>query len=131
MATIKQKRTFTDLDLSFKINPFTGDLYLKRDEEAVKTALKHLVLTSNFERLFHPEIGTQVKSLLFENISPAVRIAIEKNISDVIRNNEPRIRLINVEIIEISNHNIKLNIVFSLANSEEPITVTTTVLRTR
>jgi phage baseplate assembly protein W len=131
MATVKQKRTFTDLDLSFKINPFTGDLYLKHDEEAVKTALKHLILTSNFERLFHPEIGTQVKSLLFENISPAVRIAIEKNISDVIRNNEPRIRLINVEIIEISNHNIKLNIVFSLANSEKPITVTTTVLRTR
>lgn len=131
MATIKQKRTFTDLDLSFKINPFTGDLYLKRDEEAVKTALKHLILTSNFERLFHPEIGTQVKSLLFENFSPAVRIAIEKNISDVIRNIEPRIRLIRVDIIEVSDLNIKLNIVFALANSEEPITITSTILRTR
>ena len=69
MATQKTTKAFVDLDLSFKVNPFTKDLYLKTDEEAVKTALKHLIQTRNFERPFHPEIGTQVYSLLFENFS--------------------------------------------------------------
>ena len=67
MATSKQIKQFADLDLSFTINPFTKDLYLKTDEDAVKTAIKHLIRTKNFERAFHPEIGTQVHSLLFEN----------------------------------------------------------------
>ena len=80
MATQKSIKNFVDLDLSFKVNPFTKDLYLKTDEEAVKTALKHLIQTRNFERPFHPEIGTQVHSLLFENFSPAVKLAMERTI---------------------------------------------------
>ena len=52
MATQKSIKNFVDLDLSFKVNPFTKDLYLKTDEEAVKTALKHLIQTRNFERPF-------------------------------------------------------------------------------
>ena len=49
MATSKNTKTFVDLDLSFKANPFTKDIYLKTDEEAVKTALKHLIQTKNFD----------------------------------------------------------------------------------
>jgi len=48
MATSKQIKQFADLDLSFTINPFTKDLYLKTYEDAVKTAIKHLIRTKNF-----------------------------------------------------------------------------------
>ena len=56
MAITKTLKQYVELDLSFKVNPFTRDLYLKTDEDAVKTALKHLLRTRNFERPFHPEI---------------------------------------------------------------------------
>lgn len=132
MAQTKQIRKYQDLDLSFKINPFTKDIYLKKDEEAVKTALKHLILTKNFERPFHPEIGTQVHSLLFENYTPAVRIAMERSIQDAILKYEPRVNLNNVIIRELEdNNNLEVTIVFSLKNLNRPITLTTLLTRLR
>jgi len=132
MATIKNTRTFTDLDLSFRINPFTRDLYRKTDEEAVKTALKHLLLTKNFERPFHPEIGTQIHSLLFELFSPAVKLAMERTIRDAIEKFEPRVRLIDVAVQETEDSNdLRVNIVFALRNIDAPITLTTLLSRVR
>jgi len=130
--SIKKVKKFVDLDLSFKVNPFTKDIYLKTDEEAVKTALKNLIQTRNFERPFHPEIGTQVHSLLFENFSPAVKIAMERTIQQAIESYEPRVRLIDLSIIETDDINtLNVNIVFSLKNTDTPITVTTLLSRVR
>ena len=132
MSEILNVRKFRDLDLNFKVNPFTKDIYLKRDEDAVKTALKHLILTKNFERPFHPEIGTQIHSLLFENFSPAVRIAMERTIQDAIENYEPRVNLNYVSIRELQDNNaLEVTIVFSLRNVNRPITLTTILTRVR
>jgi phage baseplate assembly protein W len=132
MANSKSIKQFTDLDLSFKANPFTKDLYLKTDEDAVKTALKHLIRTRNFERAFHPEIGTQIHSLMFENFSSAVKIAMERTISESIEKFEPRVRLINVIITEMEDTNdLEVNIIFTLKNTDKPITITTLISRVR
>lgn len=125
-------KDYVDIDLSFNPNPFTKDIYLKTDEDAVKTAVKHLILTKNFERPFHPEVGTQVNSLLFENFTPAVKLAMEKTISDTIELYEPRVRLIDVEIQETSDPNeMLINIIFTLKNANNPITITTLLSRVR
>ena len=132
MATTKNVKQFTDIDLSFKVNPFTKDLYLKTDEAAVKTALKHLIQTKNFERPFHPEIGTQVQSLMFEPFSPAIKIAMERTIMESITKFEPRVRLIRVEVQEKDQTNdLSVNIIFTLKNTDTPITITTLLSRVR
>lgn len=132
MATIKTNRLFADIDLSFKANPFTKDIYIKTDEEAVKTALKHLIQTRNFERKFRPDIGTQVYSLLFENKSAAVDLALEKSIVDAIEKYEPRVRLVDLLIEDDPDTNdLRITIVFTLKNIERPITVTTILSRVR
>ena len=132
MATSKQIKQFTDLDLSFKINPFTKDLYLKTDEDAVKTAIKHLIRTKNFERSFHPEIGTQVHYLLFENFSSAVKLAMERTIIDSIEKYEPRVWLIDVQIEEsVDTNNLIVNIIFALKNTSNPVTISTLISRVR
>ena len=132
MATSKQIKQFADLDLSFTINPFTKDLYLKTDEDAVKTAIKHLIRTKNFERAFHPEIGTQVHSLLFENFSSATKLAMEQTITESIEKYEPRARLITVEIEEAEETNdLVVNIIFTLKNTNSPITISTLISRVR
>jgi phage baseplate assembly protein W len=132
MATTKNIKQFADIDLSFKINPFTKDIYLKTDEDAVKTALKHLIQTKNFERPFHPEIGTQIHSLMFENFSSAVKIAMERTIKESIQKFEPRVRLIDLTVNETQDQNdLEVNIIFTLKNIDRPITITTLLSRVR
>jgi len=132
MATNNTVKQFADLDLSFAANPFTKDIYLKTEEDAVKTAIKHLLRTNNFERPFHPEIGTQIRSLMFENFSSAVKIAMERTIFESIEKFEPRARLISVEVEEsIATNDMVINIIFTLKNSPAPITITTSISRVR
>lgn len=132
MAITKKAKDYIDIDLSFRANPFTKDIYLKTDEEAVKTALKHLILTKNFERPFHPEIGTQINSLLFENFSPAVKIAMERTISETIEKFEPRVRLIELKVTEDqASNDLSVNLVFALRNTNRPLTLTTLLSRVR
>lgn len=130
--TTKANKTYVDLDLSFSVNPFTKDLYLKTDEEAVKTAVKHLILTKNFERPFRSEIGTQVTSLMFENFTSAVKIAMERTIRETIENFEPRVRLIDVVVTEKPEDNdLTITVVFALKNTNNPLTVSTLLSRVR
>lgn len=132
MATEINTRQFVDLDLSFKANPFTKDLYLKIDEDAVKTSIKHLLRTNNFERPFHPEIGTQIRSLMFEHFSSAVKIALERTIYESIEKFEPRARLIEVSVEESQDTNdLIINVIFTLKNANTPITITTSISRVR
>ena len=132
MATGKQIKQFADLDLSFTINPFTKDLYLKTDEDAVTTAIKHLIRTKNFERFFHPEIGTQIHSLLFENFSSAAKLAMEQTITESIEKYEKRVRLISVDIEEsIDTNDLVVNIIFTLKNTSNPVTISTLISRVR
>ena len=132
MANTKNIKQFADIDLSFKVNPFTKDIYLKTDEEAVKTALKHLIQTRNFERPFHPEIGTQIHSLMFENFSSAVKIAMERTLKETIEKFEPRVRLIDLNVQETADANdLKFSINFTLKNTDRPVTITTLLSRVR
>ncbi len=132
MATSRATKKFVDLDLSFKVNPFTKDLYLKTDEEAVKTAVKHLILTKNFERPFRPEIGTQVTALMFENFTSAVKIAMERTIRETIEKYEPRVRLVDIKITEnLDDNDLTVTIVFTLKNTDTTITISTLLSRVR
>ena len=132
MATETTTRQYVDLDLSFKVNPFTKDLYLLTDEDAVKTSIKHLLRTSNFERPFHPEIGTQIRSLMFENFSAAVKIALESTIAESIEKFETRARLLKVSVDEYEDKNdLLINVIFTLKNGNTPITITTSISRVR
>jgi phage baseplate assembly protein W len=132
MATETKTKQYVDLDLSFKVNPFTKDLYLLTDEDAVKTSIKHLLRTSNFERPFHPEIGTQIRSLMFENFSAAVKIALERTIAESIEKFETRARLLKVSVDEYEDKNdLLINVIFTLKNGNTPITITTSISRVR
>jgi len=132
MALTKSVKQFVDLDLSFKVNPFTKDLYLKTDEDAIKTALKNLIKTKNFERAFHPEIGTQAHTLLFEPFGAAVNVAMKRTIEDTINTYEPRVRLVDVAVTESSDTNeLIVTINFTLKNSDRPLTITTLLSRVR
>ena len=125
-------RTFTDLDLNFIANPVTGDVSRKYDENAIKQSIKNLVMTNHYEKPFHPEIGSQVYSLLFEPFSPMLKSMLGRSIINTIANFEPRASLIDVEVnLNPDNNSVFCQIIFRIINTQRPLTVDITLTRTR
>lgn len=133
MATINRKvRTFSDLNLTFGMHPSTGDVLKRYDEDAVKNSVKNLILTKNFERPFHPEIGCQLYNLLFENFDAITAELARRTIESVITAYEPRARLIDIRIEQTDDINeMAVTVEFMMINNDRPLTVTTFLNRAR
>ena len=69
MATVSKK--FVDLNPKFEKNPLTKDLPLLKNAEAIKFAVKNIVMTTRGDRAFRPYFGSTVVGSLFENFSLA------------------------------------------------------------
>ena len=89
-------RQYKDLDLFFAKKSGSKDIRKVTDIQAVKRSVRNLVLLNFYEKPFHPEIGSGIRDILFENMSPISAFALTKKIEDVIENFEPRVRLISV-----------------------------------
>ena len=125
-------RIFSDLDLNFTANPVTKDISRRFDDNAIKTSIKNLVLTSNYERPFHSEIGSPLKQLLFEPQSPFIASAIRKSIIDLINNFEPRVEVIEVFVnYKPDNNDVAVTVQFKIINTERPLTINLVLERTR
>lgn len=125
-------RIFSDIDINFMAHPATGDVARKFDENAIKQSVKNLVLTQNYERPFHPEIGSQIRGLLFEPYSPALSNTLRRAITDTITNFEPRVRLLDVIVTASPDTNsIYVSIEFTIINTLRPLSVDITLTRTR
>ena len=132
MAIKRNTKTFTDLNLLFTDSPSTGDITKKTDEEAVKSSLRNLISTKNYERPFHPEIGCQLFALLFENLTSVTTQVIRKTIIDVINKFEPRVIVLDVKLSETGDqNNLDVSIIFKIINTERPVILNTSIQRVR
>jgi phage baseplate assembly protein W len=104
-ATKAKTYKYRDLNLLFSANPISSDVSAVVDAEAVKTAVKNLVFTDHYERLFHPEIGSNVRASLFEPLTTVTAFTMRKYITDVITNFEPRVKLVSVDVIAYPEQN--------------------------
>lgn len=128
----KNTRLFSDIDLSFEKHPSTKDIFAKYDDNAIKNAVKNLVLTKHYERPFHSEIGSNVNAMLFENANPATTVIVRQTIIDVIDNFEPRVEIIQIDTeASLDSNEMFVRIIFKIRNTQQPITVEFTLDRTR
>lgn len=97
-ATGTSASVYTDIDPMFSRNPKTGDLLLVRDDQAIRTSLKNLLMTSFGERLFQPTIGGSLRSLLFEPIDAITTMEIKDRILKTILDHEPRVSNVTVDV---------------------------------
>ena len=132
MAIKRNTKTFSDLNLLFTASPSTGDITKKVDEEAIKSSLRNLISTKNYERPFHPEIGCQIFSLLFENFTSVTSQVMRKTIQDVVNKFEPRVDILDDLVFETPDeNNLNVSLTFKIINTERPVTVNTTIQRVR
>ena len=119
---------FTDLDK----HPIRSTVLLKTNVDAVKQSLRNLMLTDKGERLFQPNLGGNIRAMLFENITAQTFLTMQEHIKDVIAAHEPRADVIDVYIAQTSQeHEVQITIVFRVVNVQEPVTLELLLERVR
>ena len=101
----RSSRVYKDLNLNFTVNPVTSDVTTVTDVNAVKRSVRNLLLTNHYDRPFHPEIGSNIQNLLFQNFGPITGNQLSRAIEEMITNFEPRARVETVECYPLSDSN--------------------------
>ena len=118
MAT--NKKSYADLSFDFTANPQTGDVATVKDAISVKRGIKNILLTSTFERLFQPEVGSGIKQMLFEPMTPLTEQRLSDACRDAIDAWEKRASVIDIAVISEEEYNrYRVAIKFSINNSLE------------
>ena len=116
------RKYFADLDLKFASNPVTKDVSIKYDSDAIRRAVKNLVLTDNFERPFKPGIGANIRAILFELTDEDLTDEIALRVEKLLENFEPRIEDVRVEVSEdaLDSNALNVTIYDNIKNDPRP-----------
>lgn len=96
---------YSDIAENFEMNPFSKDLAASINDQSVKDSVLSLLLTNKYERLYQPDVGSDIPSLLFENVGPLTSYQIKRNIQLTLAALEPRIRVTDIEVIDDQDTN--------------------------
>ena len=111
-------RQYTDLDLFFSKKATSKDISKVTDIQAVKRSIRNLVLTNHYEKPFHPEIGSGVRDMLFEPMTPLTAYMLARQVENVVENWEPRARLIGVRASpNLDRNEYEITIEFYVVNT--------------
>ena len=127
-----QVKSYKDLDLDFGRNVVTNDVNKLTGVEAVKRSVRNLIQTNHFERPFHPELGGNVRALLFEPLNMFTAKNIQKKIAEVLTNFEPRAQIIQIQAspnLDTNSYFVSIN--FKVLGIPQAITVETMLERLR
>ena len=114
----RDAKIYKDLNLNFTKHPTKKDIVPITGAAAVKRSVRNLVQYGHFEKPFHPEIGSGVRDLLFENMTPFTANTLARKIEDVITNFEPRALLAGVEVIpRFDNNEYEVIVEFYIQNA--------------
>ena len=117
---VTYKKSYKDLSFDFTANPQTGDVATVKDAVSVKRGIKNILLTAPFERLFQPEVGSGIKNILFEPMTPLTEQRLSDACRDAIDAWEKRASVIDITVISEEEYNrYRVAIKFKINNSLE------------
>ena len=129
MAITRKSRAFKDISLSFDPHPVTKDLPVLSNERAIVRSVRNLVETIPTERFFDSNMGTNIRGMLFENFSGSDVMIIEDMVRNTVRNYEPRVGDIGVEVdASLDENTISVRVLFSIIGLEAPTQAFTFIL---
>ena len=121
MSITRKSRAFKDISLSFSPHPVTKDLPVLINERAIVRSVRNLVETIPTERFFNLIIGTDIRASLFENFSRTTVNVIEDQIRDTVRNFEPRVDNVGIEVTSLPDDNtFEIKVLFDIKGLDLP-----------
>lgn len=125
-------RIYSDFDVSFTPHPVTGDVLMVNGTNSVVQSLMNLIQINNYEKPFHPEIGSNIRALLFEPLDPIVAGSLKTELQALIENFEPRVDIIDIDVTpDYGNDLFNVTIEFFVLNNTQPITISAFLQRVR
>ena len=132
MATIAREETYKDLDFTFKQNPNTNDVGIKKNNAAVIQSCLNILRTNNGERPFNYDFGANLRSYLFENMNQITAANMSTSINVALKNYEPRIEVLNTNIQARADDNeVFITVTGRVKSTNEIIDISTTIERLR
>lgn len=125
-------RKYSDFDLDFDAHPVTKDILKKTNENSIAQSIRNLLLTSNYERPFNPDLGSNLKRFLFEPVDNVTTSLIQDSIFQTLTNFEPRITI--QEVVAVPNFDLDrydVTVSFYVKNTIDPLTITFFLERVR
>ena len=118
---VKISRAFKDISLSFTKHPVTNDVTVLKNEDAIKKSVINLCRTRINERFFNDLLGTSIEDSLFETNLDDISSFLEREISVLLKNYEPRIRLTSV-IVEslVDSYELQIRIEYDITGLPFP-----------
>ena len=131
-SNVSKNKVYSDLNLEFLQHPDRLDIIPLKDIDAVKQSVKNLVLTNFYDRPFHPEIGGNVSSKLFEPADTITGISIKSEILQVLKDFEPRVNRVRVEVFDnVDENELIVNIIYNIIYLQMTSEVTFNLQRLR
>ena len=95
---VQISRAFKDISLSFTRHPVTNDVTVLKNEDAIKKSVINLCRTRINERFFNDLLGTSIEDSLFETNLDDIESFLEREITVLLKNYEPRITLTAISV---------------------------------
>jgi len=131
-AIVSKRRQYADLNIALPIHPIFHDIIPLVDIDAVKSAVRNLILTNFNERPFQPPLGSNLRALLFEPADMFTMIVLKDNIRRVLTRYEPRIDNITIQIQDDTDSNAYLiTIGFRVISLDQPVDLSIYLVRVR
>ena len=131
-AVVSKRRQYSDLDLSLTLHPDFHDIIPLVDIDAVKNSVKNLILTNFYERPFQPELGSNLRALLFEPADRITTAVLRNRIRRVLKVYEPRVDSVTIQVKDDSDRNrYDVTLGFRVISVDEQVDVTLYLERIR
>jgi len=121
MPVTYQSKEFKDISLSFKVHPVTKDILVLKNSDAIKKSVMNLVKTNVGDRFYEKNLGTKTKNYLFEiSKTDDDNFSLEREIRNVISNYEPRVKLIDVSILNNdTDYSLEISISYEIIGQKD------------
>ncbi len=123
---VSRKKPHRDLDLSLKTHPIRKDIIPLKDDNAIKNALRNLLVSNFYDRPFSRDKGANLKGLLFEPADVFTKISLKRNIESVVKKYEPRVALREIIVNDdpdSNSYNINVNFKIKENDTAESVTI--------
>jgi len=132
MATIARQETYKDLDFTFKQNPNTNDVGIKKNNASISQSVLNILRTNHGERPFNYFFGANLRAYLFENMNQITAASMSTSVNIALANFEPRLEVLNTNIqAKADSNEVTITVTGRVKSSNEIVDISTTIERLR